>query len=60
MQALRIKIGGVDHLFFGPALRPEQGLDIEEIEDVGPLPMSSVSAMLDRVQSGEPLYGTVQ
>lgn len=60
MQALRIKINGVDHLFFGPLIANSNNFDIQEIEDVGPLPMSSVSDLLDRVQAGEPLYGTVQ
>ena len=60
MQALRIKINGVDHLFFGPVISDPETFNVQEIEDFGPLPMASVSDLLDRVQAGEDLYGHVQ
>ena len=61
MQALRIRINNVDHLFFGPLVHdPDDKFNVQEIEDCGSLPMASVSDMLERVQGGENFYGEVQ
>ena len=61
MSALRIKINGMDHLFFGPLIHdPEDKFNVQEIEDMGLIPMDSVTNMLQKVQSGEQLYDGVQ
>ena len=61
MQGLRIKINGMDYLFFGPIIHdPEDKFNVQEIEDLGLLPMDSVTRMLDKVQSGEHLFDHVQ
>ena len=61
MQGLRIKINGIDHLFFGPVVHdPEDKFNVQEIEDVGLVPMASVTDLLTRTQEGEKFYGEVQ
>ena len=61
MSALRVKINGMDYLFFGPTIHdPEDKFNVQEIEDLGLIPMDSVTRMLDRVQSGEHLFDHVQ
>jgi hypothetical protein len=61
MQGLRIKINDVDHLFFGPVVHdPDNKFNVQEIEDVGLVPMASVTDLLARTQRGEKFYGEVQ
>jgi len=61
MSALRIKINGMDYLFFGPTINdPDNKFNVQEIEDMGIIPMLSVTEMLERVQTGEQLYDGVQ
>jgi len=61
MSALRVKINGMDYLFFGPIIHdPEDKFNVQEIEDMGMIPMDSVTRMLDKVQSGEHLFDHVQ
>ncbi len=61
MQGLRIKINNVDHLFFGPVVHdPDDRFNVQEIEDVGLVPMASVTDLLSRAQQGEKFYGDVQ
>ena len=61
MQGLRIKINDVDHLFFGPVVfDPDNKFNVQEIEDVGLVPMASVTDLLTRTQEGEKFYGEVQ
>jgi len=61
MSALRVKINGVDHLFFGPMISdPEDKFNVQEIEDMGLIPMDSVTKMLEKVQNGEHLFAGVQ
>lgn len=61
MSAIRVKINGMDYLFFGPIIHdPEDKFNVQEIEDLGLLPMDSVTRMLDKVQSGEHLFDGVQ
>ena len=61
MQGLRIKINDVDHLFFGPVVHdPDNKFNVQEIEDVGLVPMASVTDLLTRTQEGEKFYGEVQ
>ena len=61
MQALRIKINNVDHLFFGPVVHdPDDRFNVQEIEDIGLVPMASVTDLLARTQQGEKFYGEVQ
>ena len=61
MNALRIKINGMDYLFFGPMINdPENKFNVQEIEDMGLISMDSVTRMLDKVQNGEHLYDGVQ
>ena len=61
MQGLRIKINDVDHLFFGPVVHdPNNKFNVQEIEDVGLVPMASVTDLLTRTQEGEKFYGEVQ
>lgn len=61
MSALRVKINGVDHLFFGPMINdPEDKFNVQEIEDMGLIPMDSVTNMLEKVQNGEHLFDGVQ
>ena len=61
MQGLRIKINDVDHLFFGPVVfDPDNKFNVQEIEDVGLVPMASVTDLLARAQRGEKFYGEVQ
>ena len=61
MQGLRIRINDVDHLFFGPVVYdPDNKFNVQEIEDVGLVPMASVTDLLFRAQQGEKFYGEVQ
>ena len=61
MQGLRIKINSVDYLFFGPVIYdPDNKFNVQEIEDVGYVPMASVTDLLTRTQEGEKFYGEVQ
>jgi hypothetical protein len=61
MQGLRIKINDIDHLFFGPVVfDPDNKFNVQEIEDVGLVPMASVTDLLTRTQEGEKFYGEVQ
>ena len=61
MQGLRIRINDIDHLFFGPVVHdPENKFNVQEIEDVGLVPMASVTDLLSRAQQGEKFYGEVQ
>ena len=61
MNALRIKINGMDYLFFGPLINdPDNKFNVQEIEDMGMIPMSGVTEMLQKVQTGETLYDGVQ
>jgi hypothetical protein len=61
MQGLRIRINDVDHLFFGPVVfDPDNKFNVQEIEDVGLVPMASVTDLLTRTQEGEKFYGEVQ
>jgi hypothetical protein len=61
MQGLRIKINDIDHLFFGPVVHdPNNKFNVQEIEDVGLVPMASVTDLLTRTQEGEKFYGEVQ
>jgi len=61
MSALRVKINGMDYLFFGPLISdPEDKFNVSEIEDMGMIPMDSVTNMLQKVQSGEHLFEGVQ
>jgi hypothetical protein len=61
MQGLRIKINDIDHLFFGPVVHdPDNKFNVQEIEDVGLVPMASVTDLLARTQRGEKFYGEVQ
>ena len=61
MQGLRIKINDIDHLFFGPVVfDPDNKFNVQEIEDVGLVPMASVTDLLTRTQEGEKFYGDVQ
>ena len=61
MQGLRIKINNMDYLFFGPVIYdPDNKFNVQEIEDVGFVPMASVTDLLTRTQAGENLYGEVQ
>jgi hypothetical protein len=61
MQGLRIKINDIDHLFFGPVVfDPDNKFNVQEIEDVGLVPMASVTDLLSRAQQGEKFYGEVQ
>jgi hypothetical protein len=54
MQGLRIKINDIDHLFFGPVVHdPDNKFNVQEIEDVGLVPMASVTDLLARAQQGE-------
>jgi hypothetical protein len=49
MQGLRIKINDIDHLFFGPVVfDPDNKFNVQEIEDVGLVPMASVTDLLAR------------
>jgi hypothetical protein len=49
MQGLRIRINDVDHLFFGPVVHdPDSKFNVQEIEDVGLVPMASVTDLLAR------------
>jgi hypothetical protein len=58
MQGLRIRINDIDHLFFGPVVfDPENKFNVQEIEDVGLVPMASVTDLLARAQQGEKFYG---
>ena len=53
MQGLRIRINDVDHLFFGPVVHdPDSKFNVQEIEDVGLVPMASVTDLLARAQRG--------
>jgi hypothetical protein len=53
MQGLRIRINDVDHLFFGPVVfDPDNKFNVQEIEDVGLVPMASVTDLLTRTQEG--------
>jgi len=61
MSALRVKINGMDYLFFGPLISdPEDKFNVSEIEDMGMIPMRGVTNMLQKVQSGEHLFDGVQ
>ena len=61
MIALRVKINGMDYLFFGPLINdPDNKFNVQEIEDMGLIPMASVTEMLEKVQNGEQLYDGVQ
>ena len=61
MQGLRIRINDIDHLFFGPVVHdPDSKFNVQEIEDVGLVPMASVTDLLTRTQEGEKFYGEVQ
>ena len=61
MNALRIKINGMDYLFFGPMINdPDNKFNVQEVEDMGMIPMLSVTEMLEKVQNGEQLYDGVQ
>jgi hypothetical protein len=61
MQGLRIRINDIDHLFFGPVVHdPDSKFNVQEIEDVGLVPMASVTDLLARAQRGEKFYGEVQ
>jgi len=61
MSAIRVKINGMDYLFFGPTIHdPEDKFNVSEIEDMGMIPMAGVTEMLQKVQTGETLYDGVQ
>ena len=61
MQGLRIKINNLDYLFVGPVIYdPDNKFNVQEIEDVGFVPMASVTDLLTRTQEGEKFYGHVQ
>ena len=61
MSALRVKINGMDYLFFGPIIHdPDDKFNVSEIEDMGLIPMAGVTEMLQKVQTGETLYDGVQ
>ena len=61
MSAIRVKINGMDYLFFGPMIHdPEDKFNVQEIEDMGMIPMRGVTDMLEKVQNGETLYDGVQ
>jgi hypothetical protein len=53
MQGLRIKINDIDHLFFGPVVfDPDNKFNVQEIEDVGFVPMASVTDLLTQDSRG--------
>lgn len=61
MSAIRVKINGLDYLFFGPTIHdPEEKFNVQEIEDMGLIPMSGVCEMLERVQTDPNPFGSVQ
>jgi hypothetical protein len=65
MQGLRIRINDIDHLFFGPVVHdPDNKFNVQEIEDVGLVPMASVTDLLrDGEQSTEAeqlFYGEIR
>ena len=61
MSAIRVKINGMDYLFFGPLIHdPDNKFNVQEIEDMGMIPMATVTEMLEKVQTGENLYDCVQ
>ena len=61
MQGLRIKINNMDYLFFGPIIHdPEDKFNVQEIEDMGLIPMAGVCAMLEKVQTDPNPFGSIQ
>ena len=48
IHVLRIRVGGVDHLFFGPCL-PVEKLNIEEIEILG---MTTRKNLIEALEKG--------
>lgn len=61
MSAIRVKINGLDYLFFGPTIHdPEDKFNVQEIEDMGLIPMSGVCEMLDKIQTDPNPFGSVQ